>query len=171
MMATSYCGNSMCDGGEDCNTCSSDCGMCYYAAPTTNYSYCYDSSACNAWQWVENGTCDYSCHTTTCQPNFHVENGSCVSDQIICREFNGNMQLEYSNGNTDFSDRVVALGQTDPNKSKYEIEYSATQTTLKSHMYVDGIDVPCPDMTKQNKEALDEPLETCEEMLQNMRNE
>jgi hypothetical protein len=58
------------------------------------YSYCWDTTACN---YMSNSNCDYSCHNTVCQSNFHVENGSCVSDPITCKEVDGELQLEYSN--------------------------------------------------------------------------
>lgn len=160
-----YCGNGTCDSNEDCGTCSWDCGTCSINSGST-YSYCYDYNACNYYNWVENGTCDYSC----CQQNYHRESGACVSDTITCSEIDGELQLMYSNWSTDFANRVVALGQSDPNISRYEIFYSATTKTFKADMYVDGIQIPCPSVTIQNSEPHGDQIGTCQQMLENMHN-
>jgi hypothetical protein len=66
----------------------------------------------------------------------------------------------------------LGLGQANPNISRFEVEYNQTHITFKADMYVDGAQIVCPAVVLPNEESNpEEPLETCEQMLQELRND
>lgn len=71
--AMADCGDSSCDGGETCNSCSADCGTCPVCAE--NWS-CTEWAACSSSTQTRTCTDANACNTTTDKP---AESQSCTS--------------------------------------------------------------------------------------------
>ena len=72
------CGDGMCEGGEDCRSCASDCGMC---APSCGDGTCNENEDCAACS-SDCGMCAPSCGDGTCDAGEDCNN--CASDCGTC---------------------------------------------------------------------------------------
>ena len=88
-----WCGDTICNNGENCDTCSGDCGC-------GGGTYC-NGGACIAAPYCGDGSCNedvYSCCTDCggCNGGYHCESNSCVADPVC-----GNSSVESGEGCDD----------------------------------------------------------------------
>jgi hypothetical protein len=53
----------------------------------------------------------------------------------------------------------------------YQFEYDQSTTTLKTDIYLDGKKIDCPAVIRNSTHSSDEPLPTCEEIREELKDE